>query len=122
MSRLTTSSIVLSGFFALSLVGLASSAQAGMASSLMQCKGSNEGQVLSCCNAVIRKSGEKPAWWMQAGGRCGSSAAICVGGGSAQPLTRAVAPRKRCYFNQILLLQDGDGQFGRTRRSSPNRR
>jgi hypothetical protein len=112
MSRFTTSSIMLSGFFALSMIGLSGSAQAGLASSLQQCKGSNAGQVISCCNAVIRKSGERPSWYVQAGGRCGTSVAVCGGGGGSvgHALTHAVPPNVYCHFNTILLFKEGNGK------------
>ena len=75
-----------------------------MASGLQQCKGGNEGQVTHCCNAVIRKSGERPSWWMTAGGSC-SEAVICAGG--SYHSTIGAAPKAKCYVNPAIYLQGG---------------
>ena len=126
MTRLKISTLALSTCFGLAMAGLSMpAAQAGVASSLQNCKGATAGQVISCCNAVIRKSGERPDWYVQAGSRCGSSAAICVGGGAVLSTIGAAAPKskKHCYFNSVLLSQEGGGELATTHGgTNPNRR
>ncbi len=103
---------IAAAFGAAALFSMLSFGSNAEAANILSCQGNTAGQVISCCEKLVKKNG-RPVWMIEDAVSCNKIAA-CRGPGLLA--IAAVAPN-RCYA-RLLAMGGGEGGGGKQDRRS----
>jgi hypothetical protein len=100
---------IAAAFGAAALFSMLSFGSTAEAANVLSCQGNTAGQVISCCEKLVKKNG-RPVWMIDDGVSC-KKIAVCRGGFNGI----AAAVVKRCYIGRPLETHEGPGPQGTKR-------